>query len=57
MSVLSKAEQELFAERTALGRWGQPRELAGPALFLASDAGSYVSGTCLTVDGGSLAKF
>ncbi len=57
MSVLSKAEQEAFAERTALGRWGQPRELAGPALFLASDAGSYVTGTVLTVDGGSLAKF
>jgi NAD(P)-dependent dehydrogenase (short-subunit alcohol dehydrogenase family) len=57
MSVLSKAEQEAFAERTALGRWGNPRELAGPALFLASEAGSYVTGTTLTVDGGSLAKF
>ena len=57
MSVLSKAEQDLFAERTALGRWGQPRELAGPALFLASDAGSYVTGTVLTVDSGSLARF
>lgn len=57
MSVLSQAEQDSFAERVALGRWGQPRELAGPALFLASDAGSYVSGTVITVDGGALAKF
>jgi NAD(P)-dependent dehydrogenase (short-subunit alcohol dehydrogenase family) len=57
MSVLSQAEQDSFSERTALGRWGEPRELAGPALFLASDAGSYVTGTVLTVDGGSLARF
>jgi NAD(P)-dependent dehydrogenase (short-subunit alcohol dehydrogenase family) len=57
MSVLSKAEQDAFAEKTALGRWGQPRELAGPALFLASEAGSYVTGTVLTVDGGALVKF
>jgi NAD(P)-dependent dehydrogenase (short-subunit alcohol dehydrogenase family) len=57
MSVLSQAEQEAFAERTALGRWGQPRELAGPAVFLASEAGSYVTGTVLTVDGGGLAKY
>jgi NAD(P)-dependent dehydrogenase (short-subunit alcohol dehydrogenase family) len=57
MSVLSKAEQDAFAEKTAMGRWGQPRELAGPALFLASEAGSYVTGTVITVDGGSLAKF
>ncbi len=57
MSVLSQAEQDSFAERVALGRWGQPREMAGPAIFLCSDAGSYVSGTCLTVDGGALAKF
>lgn len=56
MSVLSKAEQDVFAERTALGRWGQPRELAGPALLLASDAGAYITGTTLLVDGGNLCK-
>lgn len=56
MSVLSKAEQDVFAERTALGRWGDPRELAGPALLLASDAGSYITGTTLLVDGGNLCK-
>ncbi|HEY4263226.1 MAG TPA: SDR family oxidoreductase, partial [Schlesneria sp.] len=55
-SVLSQAEQDTFAERTAVNRWGNPRELAGPALLLASDAGSYITGTTLLVDGGLLAK-
>lgn len=57
MSVLSKAEQDAFSERTALGRWGVPRELAGPALLLASEAGSYITGSTITVDGGGLVKF
>jgi NAD(P)-dependent dehydrogenase (short-subunit alcohol dehydrogenase family) len=55
-SLLSKEQQEEFARRTALGRWGRPEELIGPALLLASDAGSYITGTCLTVDGGCLSK-
>ncbi|WP_281685166.1 SDR family NAD(P)-dependent oxidoreductase [Thalassobaculum salexigens] len=38
--------------RTPMGRWGQPEELAGPALFLASDAASFITGTILNVDGG-----
>ena len=54
MSVLSDAEKQVFADRTALGRWGDPKELAGPALLLASDAGSYITGTTLVVDGGTL---
>jgi NAD(P)-dependent dehydrogenase (short-subunit alcohol dehydrogenase family) len=56
MSILSKEEQEAFARRTALGRWGQPHELAGPALLLASDAGSYITGSVLVVDGGILCR-
>ncbi len=54
--MLSDAEKAKFAERTAVGRWGDPRELAGPALLLASDAGSYITGTVLVVDGGTLCK-
>jgi len=56
MSILSPEEQAAFARRTALGRWGQPGELAGPALLLASDAGSYITGSVLVVDGGILCR-
>jgi NAD(P)-dependent dehydrogenase (short-subunit alcohol dehydrogenase family) len=56
MSLLSEAEKKVFAERTALLRWGEPKELMGPVLLLASDAGSYISGTTLVVDGGWLAR-
>lgn len=55
-SLLSPAEKKVFADRTALGRWGDPRELAGPALLLASDAGSYITGTTIVVDGGTLVR-
>jgi NAD(P)-dependent dehydrogenase (short-subunit alcohol dehydrogenase family) len=54
--MLSDAEKQVFATRTALGRWGNPRELAGPALLLASEAGSYITGQVITVDGGCLIK-
>ena len=38
-----------------LGRWGEPDDLAGPAVFLASDASNFVNGHILYVDGGILA--
>ena len=56
MSLLSEPEKKEFSERTALKRWGQPRELAGPALLLASEAGSYITGEMLLVDGGAFAR-
>ena len=43
---------EWIASRAPMGRWGRPEELAGPAVFLASDAASYVTGHILVVDGG-----
>jgi len=41
-----------FVRRIPMGRWGEVHELAGAALFLASDASTYVTGSCLFVDGG-----
>lgn len=41
-----------YAKRVPLGRWGRPEEIAGAAVFLASDAASYVNGHTLIVDGG-----
>jgi NAD(P)-dependent dehydrogenase (short-subunit alcohol dehydrogenase family) len=54
--LLSDAQKQVFASRTALGRWAEPSELAGPALLLASEAGGYITGAVLVVDGGTLIK-
>src|SRR3954453_7269594 len=56
VSLLSQEQRDEFARKTSLGRWGQPDELIGPALLLASEAGSYITGTSLIVDGGCLAR-
>ena len=47
---------ERFMAHTPMGRVGQPEELVGPVLFLASRLSSYVTGTMLPVDGGYLAN-
>lgn len=40
--------------RTPLGRWGEPRDVAGPVLFLCSEAAAFVTGVALPIDGGYL---
>ena len=42
--------------RTPAGRWGNPEELVGTAVFLSSDASSYINGQIIYVDGGFLAS-
>ncbi|MBC8160143.1 MAG: SDR family oxidoreductase [Roseiflexaceae bacterium] len=50
------AANKAFVEKIPLGRWGEPHELAGPILFLASPASSFMTGAVLTVDGGWTAQ-
>jgi NAD(P)-dependent dehydrogenase (short-subunit alcohol dehydrogenase family) len=54
--LLSDEEKKEFSHYTALGRWADPTELVGPVLLLASEAGSYITGETLVVDGGWLAR-
>jgi gluconate 5-dehydrogenase len=48
----AKAVYDSYASMNAFRRWGNPRELQGPLLLLASEAGSFITGTVLHVDGG-----
>jgi NAD(P)-dependent dehydrogenase (short-subunit alcohol dehydrogenase family) len=54
--LLTQEEKEQFSSKTALGRWAEPKELVGPMLLLASEAGSYITGQTVVVDGGWLAQ-
>ncbi len=56
MSILTDEHKKALAARTAMNRWADPDELVGPALLLASNAGSFVTGTVLVVDGGATAR-
>lgn len=48
------SRREFYRSKIAMGRWGQPDELIGPIVFLASDMASFVTGVTLPVDGGVL---
>lgn len=51
-----KARSAEILNRIPQGRWGEPKDLAGPVVFLASDASDYVNGYTIAVDGGWLAR-
>ncbi len=53
-AILDRIGRDAFAEWIPLGRVGQTSDMVGPALFLASDASRYVTGTTLVADGGYL---
>lgn len=48
----NKDFSDMLERRTAAARWGKPEDLRGALLLLASDAGSYITGHTLVVDGG-----
>jgi len=50
------AQYAAFVAKIPMGRWGELHEIAGPALFLASDASSFMTGNVLYIDGGWTAQ-
>jgi 2-deoxy-D-gluconate 3-dehydrogenase len=51
-----KARNQAIVDRIPQERWGQPKDLAGAVVFLASKASDYITGITLPVDGGWLGR-
>ncbi len=56
MNTIVRDQAEMVARHIPFARVGEPEDMAGPAVFLASRAGDYLVGTALTVDGGLVAS-
>jgi gluconate 5-dehydrogenase len=57
LPVMNDAEKyAAFISKIPMGRWGEPHEIGGAALFLASDASSFITGAGISVDGGWIAQ-
>lgn len=51
-----KVRSKAILDRIPAGRWGLPEDVAGAAVFLASEASNYINGYTIAVDGGWLAR-
>jgi 2-deoxy-D-gluconate 3-dehydrogenase len=51
-----EARYKAILDRIPAGRWGEPSDLQGAVVFLASDAARYMHGAIIPVDGGWLAR-
>lgn len=57
LEMVNSAAGQTLATRNPTGRWGRPEEIAGLAVFLASDLSAYINGQVIAVDGGLSVQF
>jgi NAD(P)-dependent dehydrogenase (short-subunit alcohol dehydrogenase family) len=53
VGIISDEQRQTIAKNILLGRMGQPEDIGNAAVFLASDAASYITGATLPVSGGT----